>query len=416
MPACTVSAAASAGGGRESTDPDDLDWCLMDASIPPVQDGEVLLHVGLHKTGTTALQNALADSRPLLAEHDVRYPGTGTYHHKAVLSGTGRPYGWRDNGAIYHPKKHWKRMRRELKLPGKSIISSEFLDDVQPEVAAAFIDDLGGPQRVRVVVTLRMIGAIMPSAWQQHVKSGMQLTYNQWLKQILAEEPNDRAKKFWWRYDQVQQVQRWASIVGADRTYAVVVPDGDRNFIFNSFEYLLGLPHDLLADRQGLVQNRSMTAAEAEMIRRLNKQLAGTMNWAEFSSIVRRGVVMNMVENRRPEADEAKLQTPKWAARKAAEIGTGFAEGLPGTGVHIIGDVSELAKEPRSGGSERPDEVSIDAAVAGVAGVVAEALKDRRALEEQMALAKSDKTAPAERRWARRGAAKVMSWRKPSAS
>ena len=35
----------------------------MESTITPIGKGEVLLHVGLHKTGTTALQVALADAR-----------------------------------------------------------------------------------------------------------------------------------------------------------------------------------------------------------------------------------------------------------------------------------------------------------------------------------------------------------------
>ena len=33
-----------------------------------------------------------------------------------------------------------------------------------------------------VVVTLRAIGAILPSAWQQGLKAGVTTGYNQWLK------------------------------------------------------------------------------------------------------------------------------------------------------------------------------------------------------------------------------------------
>lgn len=389
---------------------------MRGVDITPIDNGEILLHVGLHKTGTTALQVALAESRAILPDYGVRYPGKGVYHHKAVLAGAKRPYGWRDNGAIQHPQKHWRRLLKEAKWEGRSIVSSEFLDDVAPEVGASVIEKLGGVEKVRVVVTLRSIGAILPSAWQQHVKAGMTTTYNQWLKSILDDESNSRAEKFWWRHDQLQQVKRWADIVGPERTYAVVIPDGDRNFIFNSFEALLGLPQNLLADRQGTVLNRSMTAAEAEMVRRLNKELAGSMNWEEFSSLVRRNVVLNMVEKRRPEADEQKLQTPKWAAERSAEIGRRFADGLPGLGVNIIGDPEQLTLEPRSGQAGRPEEMPIDAAVAGVAGIVMQALKERRQLEEQARLAaEAADAAPAEQRWSRRGVSKVLNWRKPSA-
>ena len=130
----------------------------MESTITPIGKGEVLLHVGLHKTGTTALQVALADARGVLEDHGVRYPGKGLYHHKAILAGADRPYGWRDNGARITPKKHWKKMLKEAQYEGRTIISSEFLDDISPEICARVVDDLGGPERVSVVVTLRSIG------------------------------------------------------------------------------------------------------------------------------------------------------------------------------------------------------------------------------------------------------------------
>lgn len=383
----------------------------MDSTIPVLQDGEILLHTGLHKTGTTALQNSLAAAREELPQFGVRYPGKTTYQHQAVLAGANRPYGWRDNGAVQHPRKYWNRLLREAKWEGKTIISSEFLDDIQPEVGRDLIDQLGGPQKVRVAVTLRAIGAILPSAWQQGVKSGAKNTYNEWLKVMLADERNARAERFWWRHDQVEQVRRWADIVGPDRVYAVVVSSDDRDFIFNSFEYLLGLPEGFLVERQGAAQNRSMTAAEAETVRRLNKALVGVMNWQEFNKLVRRGVVLSMVENRKPGPDEAKAQTPKWAARKAAEMGRGFADGLPTLGVQIMGDPAQLAVEPSSGRNADLDEVPIDAAVAGLAGLVKESLAQNRKIAAQ--LEKTKKTAPAAKKQSltSRAMRKARSWR-----
>ena len=38
----------------------------------------------VHKTGTTALQAALADARAQLVEHGVLYPGEGTFQHRAI--------------------------------------------------------------------------------------------------------------------------------------------------------------------------------------------------------------------------------------------------------------------------------------------------------------------------------------------
>ena len=381
----------------------------MESTITPIGKGEVLLHVGLHKTGTTALQVALADARGVLEDHGVRYPGKGLYHHKAILAGADRPYGWRENGARITPKKHWKKMLKEAEYDGRTIISSEFLDDISPEICARVIDDLGGPERVSVVVTLRSIGAILPSAWQQGLKAGVTTAYNSWLKVMFDEDQSPRAERFWFRHDQVEQVKRWADIVGADRTYVVVIPDGDRTAIFTAFEGLLDLPQGFLAGREQIIQNRSMTTPEAEFVRRLNKELAGQMSWDEYTVMVRRAMILNMVEKRRPAADEPRIQTPQWAADKAEEYGQRFAKGIAELGVQVIGDPADLALRPRSGDLDRPDVVSIDAAVAGTAGLVLEALAERRALEEKVKAAAVEPPAPTRRsRWTARGAARAL--------
>ena len=381
----------------------------MESTISPIGEGEVLLHVGLHKTGTTALQVALADARGVLEDHGVRYPGKGLYHHKAILAGADRPYGWRENGARITPKKHWKKMLKEADYSGRTIISSEFLDDISPEICARVVDDLGGPERVSVVVTLRSIGAILPSAWQQGLKAGVTTAYNSWLKVMFDEDQSPRAERFWFRHDQVEQVKRWADIVGADRTYVVVIPDGDRTAIFTAFEGLLDLPQGFLAGREQIIQNRSMTTPEAEFVRRLNKELAGQMSWDEYTVMVRRAMILNMVEKRRPAADEPRIQTPQWAADKAEEYGQRFAKGIAELGVQVIGDPADLALRPRSGDLDRPDVVSIDAAVAGTAGLVLEALAERRALEEKVKAAAVEPPAPTRRsRWTARGAARAL--------
>ncbi len=351
----------------------------------PVEQGSVLLHVGIHKTGTTALQVALNDSRAVLREHGVNYPGTRTYHHKAILAGANRPYGWRENGAKVPPKRHWNKMLREADYEGRTIISSEFLDDISAQTAAKVIEDLGGPQRVHVAVTLRAIGSILPSAWQQHVKSGMSMSYESWLDVILNDPDSSRSTRFWYRHDQVVQVQRWCDIVGPERVHVVVIPDGDRTAIFTAFETLLDLPEGLLSGGESQVLNRSMTAAEAEFVRRLNKNLVGTMNWDEFSGLVRRGLVLNMVEKRRPASGEARLETPAWAADRAAEIGAGFAEGLSTLDVDVIGDLSDLGMRARSGETVQPDTIAMDVVVAATVGLVEEALAEQRVLASQLA-------------------------------
>ncbi len=329
------------------------------------------MHVGVHKTGTTALQVALADARADLTGHQVRYPGSSTYHHRAVLGGAGKAYGWQDRGAQQMPREAWDAMVEQARFNGRTIISSEFLDNVDPQVGAAMIQDLGGPDRVHVVITLRAIGAILPSAWQQRLKSGYTGSYRHFLSTVFSDNRGKRADRFWFRHDQVEQVRRWADIVGPDRTHVVIVPEGDRTAIFSAFEALLGLPGGFLAGRKVAVANRSMTAGEAEFLRLLNKQVTDDMTWDEYSAKVRTAMVLTMVESRRPPADEPRIQTPAWAADKAAEVGALFAQGVAGLGVNVIGDPAALAARPASGDYRKAQSLPVAAAVAAAAGLVA---------------------------------------------
>ncbi len=53
---------------------------------PWVPRGGLLLHIGPHKTGTTALQAAFAEARPRLETFGVSYPGQHAAPHGAAMA------------------------------------------------------------------------------------------------------------------------------------------------------------------------------------------------------------------------------------------------------------------------------------------------------------------------------------------
>jgi len=74
---------------------------MSDPIVPAIPENSVLLHVGLPKTGTTALQNAAANQRAALLEHGVRYPGDRHNHSNASFSVAG---GHEGGGAARAPR------------------------------------------------------------------------------------------------------------------------------------------------------------------------------------------------------------------------------------------------------------------------------------------------------------------------
>ena len=76
-----------------------------------------------------------------------------------------------------------------------------------------------------------------------------------------------------------------------------------------------------------------MTAAEAELLVRLNKRVKKQMQWTDYVRLVRRGVALRMVEGRDPSPDEPRLVTPDWALDAAAVQGATSVETIASLGV-----------------------------------------------------------------------------------
>lgn len=343
--------------------------------VPP---GSLALHIGVHKTGTTAVQSALAARRGDLHALHVDYPGTLMAHRTVASSAMGRPLGFRTDGARPPRRGLWERTLREADaFPGTTLISSEFFAEADDETCQRMVAE-AGPDRLRVVVTLRNLAKILPSAWQQNLKSGFRTPYEDWLRFILLDEEGSKGTTFWRRHRHDLVVRRWAAAAGADHVTVVVVDDRDRDGIYRSFEQLLGLPNGFLSPSEGTSANRSFTAAEAEFFRRLNLAVADAGGWSRFRNAAHDGLEKSLVEGRAADPSEARLQTPQWALDRAADLADTFVAAIRDSGVHVIGDLEVLAERltgPESA-PQVPDDVPIDAAVAALLGVLESAAQN----------------------------------------
>lgn len=316
---------------------------LPDAA--PIPPNGVLLHVGVHKTGTTAIQAALADARPDLRAAGVVYPGRLQAQHRAALAVLGRPWGWNTRGGAVLDRSHFDKLARKTRAAnGRVAISSEFFCEAPGDVAAEVGRDLGG-ERVHVVVTLRNLGRLLPSSWQQYLKYGLTTPYEKWLKDVFAPagESKNMTPTFWKRHDHGDVLRRWSEAVGPANVTVLVLEDVDRSAQFRAFAQLLGVAPEVLESRMDLTSNRSMTAAEAELLVRLNKKVKKELQWDEYVRFVRRGVALGMVEGREPGRDEPRLHTPDWALDAAAERGSRAVEVIRSLGVTVLGDLDALA-------------------------------------------------------------------------
>lgn len=335
----------------------------------------VMLHIGPHKTGTTTIQSAMHNSRERLLAQGVRYAGKDQQmflEARTAVGARGVP------GRRPPNEKAWRRLLREVaeSPEGRVIVSSEGYAGADDAAAARVVEEFGSSRPVHVVVTLRPLTKIVPSQWQQFTQNGQRRDYEGWLEIVFRETNMTTSRTFWRRHDHGALVERWVRAVGGpENLTAVVVDESDREMLLRVFERLVGVsPGTLMAPT--VAANRSLTAAEIELVRRVNLQI-GDEEWANeaYSQVMKDGVSDAMQINRKPGPDEIPITTPRWAVERAAEVGAEFAKTIRSLDVRIIGDLDRLSDLPpesavRPDDAPEPTQLPLDAAVLAVIGAV----------------------------------------------
>ncbi|MFY9928300.1 MAG: hypothetical protein WAK82_09880 [Streptosporangiaceae bacterium] len=344
-------------------------------AVRQLPSGARLLHIGPHKTGSSAIQGALHTARERLAAQGVIYPGRGRQTLWPILAVTGQPP---LRGEPAPDSAWWDQLAQRIRTAGdqKVVLSSEFFSEADDATAARVVADLG--PGVHVVVTLRPLNRIMPSQWQQYIQNGYRFGYTEWLEGILSDPPRTPTPGFWRRHRHDELVARWAQVAGVSNVTVIVLDETDRLMLLREFESMLGLPDGFLVPAPGAA-NRSLTEGEAELVLRLNEEFS-RREWPDrsYARFMRYGVIEQMKTARRPAAGEPAIATPAWAEARAAEIGTEMAGNIKTLGVEIVGDIEALGAPPitrpvtpMAAGTDGPSGIALEAAVQAIVGACA---------------------------------------------
>jgi hypothetical protein len=350
-----------------------------DSPSPGVGRGEVLLHIGVQKTGTTSLQRVLAGRRDRLRQLGIVYPGTDENHLTPVFALAGRRIGWKTGGRL-PSRRAWDRLTREVSRARDAavIVSAESLCEFDVETAARVVDGLGG-SNVNIVVTLRPLEKLMPSTWQQYLKSGATHRYDKWLRDVCIgpSNPDPITRSFWLRNDHGAVVDRWVSVTSPDRVTVIVLDPARPQMPFEAFAELLGVDHGELVPTDAPVANRSLSAEEAEFIRQFNLGARHQLDYRDYSRLIRTAGVARLVEQRTPGEDEHPVVMPPWAVEAARRHGREAVARIRSTGVHVIGDLEHLVPTSPVAPAKisRPTTVPIDVATIVLRGAVDRAIE-----------------------------------------
>lgn len=364
-------------------DPDEL-------LLPP---GSRLLHIGPHKTGSTALQASLKQARRRLAARDVRYIGIDRARRAAWSIGVrGAP------GSMRRPPEGvWHRLVADVQQAAdqRVCISNEDFGRAEPEQIRRIVNGLGGSEP-HVVAVVRPLDKLLPSLWQQRVKVGSPLTYDDWLRAVLARpgEPcawDDTATwqhtertNVWYAHDTASAVLRWSEVVGRDRVTLIVSDGNDRGLLPRTFERLLGLPEGLLTLQPG-ASNESLPWCDVEFVRAINEALiAREVPARTRRRLVARGLVPDLMSREAANEQRRTPPLPEWAATTVKELSETRADAIHELGVRVVGDPETVrVSEVATGDPNEPPAIPGAAAARAVDWLIAELLSEPPSLSAE---------------------------------
>ena len=245
-------------------------------ALPPplTRPLDVVLHLGMGKTGTSSIQFFLRDHRETLASRGLLYPetpGRGRHHKlglsvKSVEELESSPE-WRRLGQP-DPARFRRRFRRGLltEIEDSGLSRVLFSDEVlfggsRPTLRrlARFTEDIARTRRL--VVYLRRQDDHMVSRYQEGVKIGWVVGLEEWAREDMSDLYDYRARLG-------RQRRLFAPVTLVVRRFER--PSFVDGSLVQDFQHAVGIEAPLPDPPPGAERNRSLDAESVEFLRVLN--------------------------------------------------------------------------------------------------------------------------------------------------
>ncbi len=320
---------------------------------PPVSVSptRVFLHVGLHKTGTTYVQNQLHENRAVLRELGVDFPGGGSEPSQRLavwdLHGR-RPKRARDSRITGS----WLTLVAALNTSAypTALVSEERLSQSTVRQARRAVRAFPNSD-VHVIVTARDLGRVVISAWQEEVKNDHTWTWNDFVSAIKdpARVAQNPARGFWLRQDLVKICETWEAAVPAERIHVVTVPvpGSPSGLLLERIAQVVGFDPAVLTTRPRWA-NETLGVVGTEVIRRVNERIDGRLNQRQYDRAIKETVAPLLARH----ATAATFTLPAGEVAWISERADAMIVALQKRGYPVVGDLDELRPPVRQDGRE----------------------------------------------------------------
>lgn len=311
----------------------------------------IMLHIGAHKTGTTSLQAALFTASKQLEEQGViNLVADGEETANPAARAVQRLPSSGSAGAPVNYNVWTTLVRQAQAHPNQLVsISAEAFAVSESLVIKQIVNDLG-LDRLQVVITLRSLGKILPSQWQQDLHGAwLSVEFEEWLRETLRDaRPMKQIgllqipHQFWFRHRHDALLQRWIDAVGSDRITLVVADDQRKSSLLEHFEDLLSLREGTLSSI-AVARNQSMTLPEMQIMQRYGELLKSSELGKKIFAQSRYHKALRILRKMRPDNEnDARLTVPAWSYERISEIQHEVVERMQASGVAVIGTLNQL--------------------------------------------------------------------------
>jgi hypothetical protein len=228
----------------------------------------IILHIGLYKTGTTAVQKFFTRNRSVLVQKGVLYPESFTkfdaHHPLPWALGVGH----RDKDASVRPEEVARSILQEADLAGADtvILSSEEFINLEAAERLQKLKRLFDGHAIEIIIYLRRQDSLLLSSYGQHVRM-YTIRFSGTISDFLLKHSNFLIKYNYWG-----MLQRWANVFGSEAMRVklydqATFPEGN---IVGDFADTLGIGLAGCDVRKASGINRNLSDLGLEVLRRLN--------------------------------------------------------------------------------------------------------------------------------------------------
>lgn len=334
----------------------------------------VFFHVGILKTGTTYLQRVMWHNRSELRHAGLLVVGDH-YLDRVWATHTIRQMSFPHERAA----SAWQRIVRQVQaFDGDAVISHEFLGGAGPSQVQRALDAVA-PAEVHIVCTARDLTRVLPAFWQERVKFGHTVPFEDYEPEPLDSPP--RRHWSWRTIDLADVLRRWGKGLPPEHVHVITTPTAGapRGQLWERFAGVCGVDPGVARLDNIPPVNVSMGLAETELLRRLNERLPGEMKKV---GVVGRWLRTYLGEEVLASRDGERLRLDPQRAMQIRARSVQTVNEIREAGYHVVGDLDDLVGSEPLQPVRMPRDVSDGELLDVALTVISRMLVDQRAVSE----------------------------------